>query len=56
MAVFAEARTAYDTALINVGARDRIELSGKWRYHIDPNVPGDWNGQDLRLTWYDGLV
>ena len=86
---------AYPTALINVEARDATDLSGQWRYIVDPlktavmradsrryavfgdilapenqtdlieynfdtspvmTVPGDWNGQDVSLTWYDGLV
>jgi beta-glucuronidase len=85
----------YSTALINVAARDAIDLSGPWHYTVDPQkigilradrrrtaifedvsepdgptdfleynfdaspvmtVPGDWNGQDPSLTWFDGLV
>jgi beta-glucuronidase len=87
--------TPYTTALINIEARDAADLSGQWRYIVDPlkmgvtradsrryavfedtrgpedqmdlieynfdtsplmTVPGDWNGQDATLTWYDGLV
>lgn len=83
------------TAPINIAARDAIDLSGEWRYIVDPlktgvvradssrysvfrdmagpenpidffeynfdaaprmMIPGDWNGQDASLTWYDGLV
>ena len=83
------------TALINIDARDAIDLSGEWHYIVDPlktgvvradsrrysvfrdmvgpesqvdffeynfdaaprmSIPGDWNGQDVSLTWYDGLV
>ncbi len=82
-------------APINIEARDAIDLSGQWKYIVDPQkigitradsrryavfedvdepesredfleynfnaaprmtVPGDWNGQDAALTWYDGLV
>jgi len=86
---------SYSTALINVTARDAIDLSGQWNYIVDPqkigilrgdrrrtavfedapgpnspvdfleynfdaaplmSIPGDWNGRDPSLTWYDGLV
>jgi beta-glucuronidase len=85
----------YQTALINIDARDATDLSGQWHYIVDPlktgvvradsprysvfrdvagpenpvdffeynfdaaprmSIPGDWNGQDVSLTWYDGLV
>jgi beta-glucuronidase len=85
----------YSTALINVTARDAIDLSGSWRYIVDPQkigilrgdrrrtavfedalepdspvdfleynfdfapvmeIPGDWNGRDSTLTWFDGLL
>jgi beta-glucuronidase len=85
----------YSTALINVTARDAIDLSGEWNYIVDPQkigilrgdrrrtavfedtlqpnspvdfleynfdaapqmaIPGDWNGRDPQLTWFDGLV
>lgn len=85
----------YSTALINVTARDAINLSGEWNYIVDPQkigvlradrrrtavfedvsgpnspvdfleynfdaaplmtIPGDWNGRDPELTWFDGLV
>jgi beta-glucuronidase len=86
---------AYPTALINIDARNAVDLSGQWHYIVDPlktgvvradsprysvfrdvagpenpvdffeynfeaaprmSIPGDWNGQDVSLTWYDGLV
>ena len=96
---FAEGESAgpgiYSTALINVTARDAIDLSGQWNYIVDPqkigilrgdrrrtavfedvsepngpvdfleynfdaaplmSIPGDWNGRDPALTWFDGLV
>ncbi len=85
----------YSTALINVTARDAVDLSGQWNYIVDPQkigilradrrrtavfedvaepnspvdfleynfnaaplmaIPGDWNGRDPQLTWFDGLV
>jgi beta-glucuronidase len=85
----------YPTALINIDARNAVDLSGQWHYIVDPlktgvvradsprysvfrdmagpedpvdffeynfdaaprmSIPGDWNGQDISLTWYDGLV
>ena len=87
--------TAYPTALINIEARETIDLSGQWNYIVDPqkigilrgdrrrtavfedvsgpnspvdfleynfdaaplmSIPGDWNGRDPALTWFDGLV
>jgi beta-glucuronidase len=87
--------TTYPTAPINVAARNAIDLSGQWRYIVDPQkigvtgadsrryavfedtrapedptdlieynfdtspvmtIPGDWNGQDATLSWYDGLI
>lgn len=92
---YADDANSHTTALINVGARDAIDLSGQWHYIVDPlktgvvraesrrysvfrdisapesqvdffeynfdaaprmSIPGDWNGQDVSLTWYDGLV
>jgi len=86
---------SYSTALINVTARDAVDLSGEWNYIVDPqkigilradrrrtavfedvsepnspvdfleynfdaaplmSIPGDWNGRDPELTWFDGLV
>ena len=86
---------SYTVALINIDGRDATDLSGQWKYIVDPlktgvtriesrrysvtrdiaepesptdlleynfdaspsmSVPGDWNGQDVSLTWYDGLV
>jgi len=86
---------ADQTALINIEARDAIDLSGEWHYIVDPQkigilrgdrrrtavfedqsepnspvdfleynfnaapvmtVPGDWNGQDPTLHWFEGLV
>ncbi|MCP4045738.1 MAG: beta-glucuronidase [Gammaproteobacteria bacterium] len=97
--VYAQAENAvhgaYSTALINVTAREAIDLSGPWHYIVDPQkigilrgdrrrtavfedvrepngptdfleynfdyapvmeIPGDWNGRDSTLTWYEGLV
>ena len=87
--------SAFSTALINVEARDAIDLSGEWNYIVDPQkigilrgdrrrtavfedvrepnspvdfleynfdaapmreIPGDWNGRDATLTWFEGLV
>lgn len=86
---------AGQTALINIEARDAVDLSGEWHYIVDPQkigilrgdrrrtsvfedqsepnspvdfleynfnaapvmtVPGDWNGQDPTLHWFEGLV
>ena len=86
---------AAQTALINIEARDALDLSGEWHYIVDPQkigilrgdrrrtavfedqaepnspvdfleynfnaapvmtVPGDWNGQDPTLHWFEGLV
>ena len=87
--------SAVSTALINVTDRDAIDLSGDWKYIVDPQkigilrgdrrrtavfedvsepnspvdfleynfnaapvmtIPGDWNGQDPTLHWFEGLV
>ncbi len=46
----------YSTALINVTARDAIDLSGPWNYIVDPQKIGILRGDRRRTAVFEDVL